>query len=108
MQLGSKRSVSSSLEIQRKIAFCPHCGNHAPQRAVFRHETRETGYDDKGNPEEEFPTECFLGLCETCDQPWLYYIDDDIEQYGSDDKSQSCQTCGLDWRPGTQLPHYGW
>jgi len=107
MQLGSKRGVSSSLEIQRRIAFCPHCGNHSPQRLVFRHETEETGYDDKGNPEEAFPTEFFLALCATCDQPLLYYTGEDIEQYGSGDKSQSYQNSVLLWPTEKVLRHYG-
>src|SRR2546422_1763721 len=107
MQWQSSRGVPSFLELQRKIAFCPHFGNHSPQRLVFRHETRETGYEDKGNLEEAFPTEFFFALCETCDQPLLYYIGEDIEQYGSGDKPQSYQDSVLLWPTEKVLRHYG-
>ena len=98
------RGISGFFE---KAAFCPHCGNHSAQRIVFRHESRERVYDDKDKAEEASPTVFFLALCDTCDQPLLYSIGMDTEQYGSGDVCEFHKNSVLLWPSDKLLRHYG-
>ncbi len=61
-------------ELQRHIAFCPHCGNTAPQRIVFRHSYESEWYDSKGNRSDGPgpPCEAIVCVCETCNEVLLY------------------------------------
>jgi Domain of unknown function (DUF4145) len=63
---------------KRRISFCPHCGNVAPQRLVYEHETTAKEIDAAGDLMEVTPTEAagyYLAVCETCDAPVLYFYD---------------------------------
>lgn len=90
-----------------KTTFCPHCGNHSAQRVVFRHESREGGYDDKDKSEVASPTVFFLALCDSCDQPLLYSIGMDTAQSRSSDVSEYYQNSVLLWPAAKLLRHYG-
>jgi hypothetical protein len=71
----------------RRISFCPHCGNVAPQRLVFKHETNVKEIDAGGNVELAEPEDYYLVLCETCNEPLLYHVDVDTpyhEPYAPD------------------------
>jgi hypothetical protein len=56
------------------IAFCPHCGNTAPQRLAFKHTYHTTWYESDGTPDDNSGPECeaIVCICETCDQVLLY------------------------------------
>lgn len=62
------------MEPIRKVAFCPHCGNRAPQRHIYTQEYGEEIYDENGS---EIPTilPCtyYVVVCETCDRILLYH-----------------------------------
>jgi hypothetical protein len=60
---------------KRRISFCPHCGNVAPQRLVYEHETHAKDIDAAGNVTVAEPETYYLALCETCNGPLLYYLD---------------------------------
>src|SRR5439155_12194123 len=70
-------------ESQRHIAFCPHCGNTAPQRVVFRHLYESEWYDSDGKRTKDPGPQCeaIVCVCETCNQVLLY---DGIEGYEID------------------------
>ena len=101
---GAQSSPDTSSFLEKTI-LCPHCGNHSAQSLVFRHESRERGYDDKF--EKAFPTVFFLALCDTCDQPLLYSIGMDGQQYRSRDVSEYYQNSVLLWPTGQLLRRYG-
>jgi len=69
---------------KRRISFCPHCGNVAPQRLVYEHETTAKEIDAAGRVIEESQEAYYLLVCETCDQPLLYFYngdEPDVEPY---------------------------
>jgi hypothetical protein len=62
-------------EPRKHVAFCPHCGNRAPQRIVFEHTYRDTWYGDDGKeiPHDEGPdSEAIVCICETCNGVLVY------------------------------------
>ena len=59
----------------RQKAFCPHCGNVAPQRLIHRQEHSESGYESEGSDparRTEVPWGTFVAVCETCERILLY------------------------------------
>lgn len=64
-------------EIQR-VAFCPHCGNRAPQRLLLKHDYdhpyRSLVLEEDGNSysEKEAGSSYFVAVCTTCDEVLLY------------------------------------
>src|SRR5882724_9074915 len=58
----------------RRVAFCPHCGNTAPQRLLYSHsyETDWYGPDGRLDPEMTPQSEALLFVCETCGEALLY------------------------------------
>jgi Domain of unknown function (DUF4145) len=81
--------VTTEIEGVRRLAFCPHCGNTAPQELLFHRIITDqllasrlvkTGTDASGAPvyekREEFmevPAGYYLSACPTCDCSLLYY-----------------------------------
>ena len=66
----------------RKILFCPHCGNTAPQKLIYTHEYEDDAYDMDGKKSDIGPPcEYFLRSCETCNDLLLYhsFIEDEPE-----------------------------
>jgi hypothetical protein len=59
---------------QRHIAFCPNCGNTAPQRVVHSHRYFTKWYGTDGKPGDHCGPECeaILCVCETCNEALLY------------------------------------
>ena len=57
----------------RKVSFCPHCSNRAPQRLVYTQRYTERTWD-AGHGEESEPTpwSTFVAACETCGHILLY------------------------------------
>jgi len=63
-------------EIQR-VAFCPHCGNRAPQRLLLKHDYDHPYsfvLEEDGNSylEKEEGSSYFVAVCTTCDEVLLY------------------------------------
>jgi len=54
----------------RRVAFCPHCSNRAPQRLVLTQRYMERAWSADG--EDEHPWSMFVAICETCNRPLLY------------------------------------
>lgn len=57
----------------RKVSFCPHCSNKAPQRLVYTQRYMERTWGAKtGEESEPAPWSTFVAVCETCGQVLLY------------------------------------
>ena len=60
----------------RSVAFCPHCGNNAPQQLIHRQHVSETAWilrDEEGRDEKsELDAIYFVATCETCQGILLY------------------------------------
>lgn len=57
----------------RRVAFCPHCGNKAPQKLIHYQYFEGTGWDTQdGTPIDDIPGSHFVAVCETCNQILLY------------------------------------
>jgi len=57
----------------RKVSYCPHCGNRAPQRLIHiqKHFERSWSVSD-GSESEPTPWSTFIAVCETCGHLLLY------------------------------------
>ena len=57
-----------------RVAFCPHCGNRAPQHLAFQHDYTSWAYDEEGTIDFNGP-ECtyFVAICHTCNELLLYH-----------------------------------
>ena len=57
----------------RRVRFCPHCSNKAPQRLVHTQRYMErTWLAELGEESEPEPWSTFVAVCETCDHVLLY------------------------------------
>ena len=56
----------------RLVAYCPHCGNRAPQRLIHIQYYSERTWSVPIGKEELVPWSTFLAVCETCDHLLLY------------------------------------
>lgn len=56
----------------RRVAYCPHCGNRAPQRLVHRQQYLERAWSLTDGIEDEHPWSSFVAVCETCDHLLVY------------------------------------
>jgi len=66
------------MEEVRKVSFCPHCGNRAPQRLVYIQDYIESQDQED---EDGLPGTYYVAVCETCREILLYhaYIFEDVE-----------------------------
>lgn len=56
-----------------RVAFCPQCGNEAPQNVLYTHRYKTVWYGEKGTPNHDGPDcEAILCACATCREPLLY------------------------------------
>lgn len=57
----------------RNVAFCPHCGNKAPQKLVYSNQYLSYGFDMQGNKTaDDMPAAYFVAECETCHEILVY------------------------------------
>lgn len=57
----------------QRVAFCPHCGNRAPQRLRLSHEASTPGYSADGKKDAlDAPVTYFIAECMTCGDLLLY------------------------------------
>ena len=55
------------------VAYCPHCGNQAPQRLLHRQTYREKMWDaDTHEPLKDAPWSSFVASCQTCGNVLVY------------------------------------
>ena len=54
------------------VAYCPHCGNQAPQRLIHKQSYFEKAWDAAGEPAEDAPWSSFVAACETCGNVLVY------------------------------------
>ena len=57
----------------RRVGFCPHCCNKAPQRLVHTQGYRDKGYSMADGKEDEVPSTYYVAVCETCGGILVYY-----------------------------------
>ena len=50
----------------RKVLYCPHCGNKAPQRLVHTQRYMVRTWAVANGKEDEAPWSIFVVVCETC------------------------------------------
>ena len=60
------------MEEIRRVQFCPHCGNTAPQKLVHVQHHLERGWSLSDGSEDEHPWSTFVAVCETCHHVLLY------------------------------------
>ena len=56
----------------RKVAYCPHCGNRAPQKLLHVQRYLEKGWSMRDASESENPWSSFIATCETCHNVLVY------------------------------------
>jgi hypothetical protein len=56
----------------RRVLFCPHCGNKAPQRLIHRQRYFERAWYSETGEESPDPWSTFVVVCETCGHILLY------------------------------------
>lgn len=56
----------------RKVVYCAHCGNTAPQRLLHTQKYFERSWTTATGEEEPHPWAMFVAVCETCGQLSLY------------------------------------
>jgi len=62
------------VETIRRVAFCLHCGNRAPQRHIYTQEFLGRGYSMDGSlANNDLPCAYYVAVCETCNEILLYY-----------------------------------
>lgn len=66
------------METIRRVAFCPHCGNRAPQRLIHTQQYLGQGYSMDGSVDNNLPCTYFVAVCETCNEILLYHVFCDI------------------------------
>jgi len=66
------------MEEIRKVAFCPHCGNRAPQKLVHTQNCSDTSWLVESGEEWDVTVFYFTASCETCSNILLYRSVDDI------------------------------
>jgi len=67
------------MEPIRRVAFCPHCGNRAPQRHIHTQNYLGQGYSMSGDlSDTDLPCAYYVAVCETCNEILLYYAFIDV------------------------------
>ena len=57
----------------RRVSFCPHCGNKAPQRLIHTQRFEERAWSSEdGSESDPVPWSSFVVVCETCDRVLVY------------------------------------
>ena len=56
----------------RRVQYCPHCGNHAPQKLLHVQHHSEKAWSTTDDTTEEYAWSTFVAECETCHHVLLY------------------------------------
>lgn len=81
----------------RKVMYCPHCGNKAPQRLVHSQHYFEKGWDLKRGTEDDHPWSSFVTVCETCGHLLVY------DNPGDQFTEEEFHYCDLEYPKSGQL-----
>jgi len=74
----------------RKVAYCPHCGNRAPQRLIHKQVYFERVWSVKdGSESKPVPCSMFVAVCETCSYLLIY------ENFGDQLEENQFHRCSL-------------
>jgi hypothetical protein len=74
----SSRKASKPI---RRILYCSHCGNRAPQVLIHTQKYLERTWSvSDGKESDPSPWSTFVAVCETCDQILLYENPGDVEE----------------------------
>jgi len=71
--------MNEESKVIRNVAFCPHCGNRAPQKLVYRQRYRGVWFSVNGDVSKEEdselpgPTYYYVVVCETCNEVLVYH-----------------------------------
>ncbi|SDE52608.1 DUF4145 domain-containing protein [Desulfuromonas thiophila] len=84
-------------ETIRKVAYCPHCGNKAPQRLIHSQNYYEKSWSISDNSVDEHPWGTFVAVCETCGHILLY--DNPLAQF----EERQFHTGGLEFPTSGKL-----
>jgi len=63
---------NSSKKTIRRIAYCPHCGNRAPQELIHTQKYLERVWHPDGEESKSSAWSMFVAVCDTCNQLLLY------------------------------------
>lgn len=80
---------ASRLKEIRRIAYCPHCGNRAPQKLIHTQKHLERVWSGDGEEADPVLWSMFVAVCETCHQLLLY------ENFGDQDDPEQFHHCEL-------------
>lgn len=70
----------------KRVAFCPHCCNKAPQRLVHVQQCEVKGYSLQDGTQNDIPSTYYVTTCETCHGILVYFdLGDQIDQIGTHD-----------------------
>lgn len=82
----------------RRVAYCPHCGNRAPQRLIHTQRYLErTWLGSDGEEADPTPWSTFIAVCETCDKVLLY------DNLGDQTNETHFDSCELDYPQSARL-----
>lgn len=71
----------------RRVMYCPHCGNTAPQRLVHTQRYLEKSWSVADGSEDTDPWSTFVVVCETCGHILLY---DNVADQSPDSEFHNC------------------
>lgn len=66
------------MEKNRRVSFCPHCGNRAPQEVVYTQHFLDTYWGVESGKPDEVPSVCHVARCETCSRLLLYEAPEEV------------------------------
>jgi hypothetical protein len=83
----------------RRVGYCPHCGNRAPQRIIHKQRYFERTWSGQdGTESDRTPWSTYVACCETCNQLFLY------DNPGDQTDDERFETCDLVYPRSGQLP----
>lgn len=92
------------MQDDRRISFCPHCSNECTHQKTFEYNTATKEWDElRENLLGESQCTYFLAICETCNHPLLYYIDENTGV--CDSTASDFQNAELVWPQGFELDY---
>lgn len=86
----------------RRVAYCPHCGNRAPQRLLYRQCFQERTWSADGDEVDPVPWSTFVACCETCAHVLVY--DNPADQLDGSDFAHGRLEYPRDDRLGVSIP----
>lgn len=84
---------------KRRVSFCPHCGNTAPQRLAYEQVCATQEYYNTGDRAFSLEAVYFVAVCETCNEVLVYLskVVEHAEEYGD------FETADLVWPDSGEL-----